>query len=175
MNDRFEPNNIEEVDEALKYFNDFHDGYVEGFEVKFENYKSIDENGIGDGIGPADMRIILIVNAFPYGKEHNQLVKVEFIDVKSYEIISERHERFPMWGISEAITSSAPEPYEDYIFWDFYFLSDEATFNVICSRIVFTNIGYVMNEEKSRKFCRKVLKYALENSFKQETSFGNSN
>ena len=148
MKNRFEPKNIEEVDATLKYFNDFHDGYVESFEVKFENYKSIDENGIGNGIGEADMRITLIVNAFPYGKEHNQLVKVEFIDVKSYEIISERHERFPMWGISQAITSAAPEPYEDDIFWDFYFLGDKATFNVICSRIVFTNIGYVMNEEK---------------------------
>lgn len=148
MMDRFEPKNIEEVDAALKYFNDFHDGYVDGFEVKFENYKSIDENGIANGIGQADMTIILTVNAYPYGKEHNQLVRVEFIDVKSYEIISERHDPFPMWGISEATTRSAPVPNEDDIYWDFAFLGDKTTFNVTCSRIVFTNIGYVMNKEK---------------------------
>ncbi len=149
MKDRFEPNNIEEVNQALKYFNSFHDGYVEGFEVKFENYKSIDENGIGNGIGSADMTIILTVNAYPYGKEHNQLVQVEFIDVKSYEIISERHERFPQWGIFEAITDSASKPYEDEISWDFALLGDKATFKVTCAKIVFTNMGYIMNKEGS--------------------------
>lgn len=149
MKDRFEPNNIEEVKQALKYFNSFHDGYVEAFEVKFENYKTIDENGIGNGIGSADMTIILTVNAYPYGKEHNQLVQVDFIDVKSYEIISERHECFPQWGIFEAITRSATEPYEDEISWDFAFLCDKATFKVTCSKIAFTNIGYVMNTSEN--------------------------
>jgi len=146
MNEKFEPENIDEVDKVLEYFNHFHDGYVEGIEIKFENYKSIKDNGAAKGIGGADMTIILTVNAYPYGKDHNQLVVVEFIDVKSFEIINERYEKFPDWGIGQALTSPVPEPHENDIFWDFYFLGDKAKYEVTCSKIVFTNLGYIMNK-----------------------------
>ncbi len=145
MDERFEPQNIDEVDQALKYFNQFHDGYVEGIDIRFENYKSINDNGVANGIGRADMTIILTVNAFPYGKDHDQLVRVEFIDVKSFEIISERDDSKhggPDWGIGQAL--AMPAPHENEIFWDFYFLCDKAKYEVTCSKIVFINLGYIV-------------------------------
>ncbi len=154
MNERFEPQTHEEVEKALKYFNSFHDGYVEGIDIKFENYKGFNENGEASGIRKADMTIILTVNAYPYGKDHNQLVQVEFIDVKSFEIIHERDESGlggPDWGISNALTMSAPEPYEQDIFWDFYFLCENAKYEVTCSKLVFINLGYIMNKVESEK------------------------
>lgn len=146
MDEKFEPKNIDEIDQVLKYFNHFHDGYVEGIEIKFENYKSIDDNGVANGIGKADMTIILTVNAYPYGKDHNQLVQVEFKDIKSSEIISERHKSGPEWGIFEVLTKSASKPHEDEVYWDFAFLGDKARYEVTCSKIVFTNMGYIMNK-----------------------------
>lgn len=140
MNERIEPTNCDEADEALKLFNRFHDGYVEGIEIKFENYKGMNDKGESTGIGNADKTIILTVNPYPYGKEHNQLVQVEFIDVKSYEIINEYHsgkKAGPTWGICQALIMSAPEPHEDDIFWDFYFLCGGAKFEVTCAKIVF--------------------------------------
>ena len=147
MNETFEPKNLDEVKQALKFFNSFHDGYVEKIQIKFENYKSIDEKGEAGGIGNADMSINLTVNAYPYGKEHNQVVEVEFMDVNSYEIVSERSESFPSWGIFEATVRTAPEPFEDELFWDFALLGDKATFEVTCSKVVFTNLGYIMNKK----------------------------
>ena len=152
MSERFEPQNMEEVDKALSYFKSFHDGYVEGIEIKFENYKGFNEDGEAKGIRKADMTIVLTVNAYPYGKDHNQLVQVEFIDVKSFEIIHERDESEfggPDWGISNAFTDSAPKPHENDIFWDFYFLCDKAKYEVTCSRLVFINLGYIMNTSES--------------------------
>ena len=149
MNERFEPENIDEVDKALEYFKNFHDGYVEGIEIKFENYKSFKDNGVANGIGGAEITIILTVNAYPYGKDHNQLVVVEFIDVKSFEIITERDDgnfRGPEWGIGQALTSPIPPPDGKEIFWDFYFLCDKAKYEVTCSKLVFTNLGYIMNK-----------------------------
>ncbi len=154
MNERFEPQTHEEVEKALKYFKSFHDGYVEGIDIKFENYKGFNENGEASGIGKADMTIILTVNAYPYGKDHNQLVQVEFIDVKSFEIIHERDEsgfKGPDWGISNALTMSAPKPHEQDIFWDFYFLCGKAKYEATCSKLVFINLGYIMNKVESEK------------------------
>ena len=105
MNERIETTNDDEASEALERFNRFHDGYVESIEIKFENYKGLNDEGASSGIGNADKTIILTVNPYPYGKEHNQLVQVEFIDVKSFEIINEYHSggsAGPTWGISEA-------------------------------------------------------------------------
>lgn len=152
MIERFEPKNKDEIDRALHYFRSFHDGYVEGIEIKFENYKGMSEDGKSTGIRKADMTIVLTVNVYPYGKDHNQLAKVEFIDVKSFEIIHERDEREfggPDWGISNAFTASAPEPYEDDVFWDFYFLCEHAKYEVTCSKLVFTNIGYILNKDET--------------------------
>ncbi len=140
MNERIETTNDDEASEALERFNRFHDGYVESIEIKFENYKGLNDEGASSGIGNADKTIILTVNPYPYGKEHNQLVQVEFIDVKSFEIINEYHSggsAGPTWGISEALTMSAPAPHENEIFWDFYFLCDKAKYEVTCSNIVF--------------------------------------
>lgn len=149
MKERFEPKNIDEVDNALKHFNEFHDGYVEGIEIKFENYKSIKDNGVANGIGAADMTIVLTVNAYPYGEEHNQLVRVEFLDVKSFDIIHERGDNGmsgPDWGICHASTDAAPSPHEDEIFWDFYFLCGKAKYEVTCAKLVFVNLGYTMHQ-----------------------------
>lgn len=49
MNNRFEANNIDEVKEAVEHFNDFHDDYVAEIEIKFENYKALDNEGASTG------------------------------------------------------------------------------------------------------------------------------
>ena len=143
MDHRIEAKNANEANLALKRFNDFHDGYVENIEIKFENYKGLNDNGESTGIRNADKTIILTVNPYPYGKEHDKLVKVEFIDVKSFEMINDYHDGpldGPTWGISQALTLEAPEPNEDQIFWDFYFLCAKAKYEVICSKIYFSNL-----------------------------------
>ena len=86
MNERIEPKNVDEADEALERLNRFHDGYVAGIEIKFENYRDMSKGRLS-GIGNADKTIILTVDNYPI----NQFVKVEFIDVTSFEIISEWH------------------------------------------------------------------------------------
>lgn len=150
MIERFEPKTFDEIEHALNYFKDFHDGYVEGIEIKFENYKGFNEKNEANGIGKADMTIVLTVNAYPYGKDHNQLVQVEFIDVKSFEIIHERSDfGGPDWGISNALTMSAQKPHEQDVFWDFYFLCENAKYEVTCSKLVFINLGYIMNKEET--------------------------
>ncbi len=143
MNDRIETNNEDEADEALLHFNRFHDGYVESIEIKFENYKAINEIGASTGIGNADKTIILTVNPYPYGQEHNRLVQVEFSGVKSFEIINEYYNgkpAGPSWGICQALAMSAPEPIENEIFWDFYFLCEDSKYEVICSKIAFIEL-----------------------------------
>ena len=143
MDHKIETMNADEADLALEQFKRFHDGYVENIEIKFENYKGFNDKGESTGIGYADKTIILIVNPYPYGKEHDKLVKVEFIDVKSFEIINEYEDGprdGPTWGIGQALTDEAPEPNEDQIFWDFYFLCDKAKYEVICSKINFSNL-----------------------------------
>ena len=65
MNDRFEATTIEEVDEALKHFNHFHDDHVAEIEIKFENYKALNDDGASTGIRNADKTIILTVNTYP--------------------------------------------------------------------------------------------------------------
>ena len=136
MTERFDAANIEEVDDIVKYFSDFHDDYVAGIEIKFENYKALNEDGESIGIQNVDKTIILTVNTYPYKKEHNKLIQVEFKDVKSYEISSERDDgpkAGPVWGISEAMIDSDG----DDIQWEFYFLVGGAKFTVICSKIAF--------------------------------------
>lgn len=141
MKERFEPTNIEEVDEALKHFNHFHDDHVAGIDIKFENYKALDDEGASTGIKNADKTIVLTVNTYPYRKEHNQFVQVEFKDVKSFEMLSplEAHgpKEGPTWGTLDTLTMSEPVPNGTDIKWEFKFICGGTKFLVICSKIVF--------------------------------------
>ena len=132
MSDRFEATTIDEVEEAVKRLNDFHDDYVAGIEIKFENYKGLDDEGVSTGIKNADKTIILTVNTYPYGKEHNQFVRVEFKEVKSFEITSARDDG-PTWGINYTLIQGD----EIDIKWDFGFICNGAKFLVTCAKIVF--------------------------------------
>ena len=132
MSDRFEATTIDEVEEAVKRFNGFHDDYVAGIEIKFENYKGLDDKGESTGIGDADKTIILTVNTSAYGKEHNQFVRVEFKEVKSFEITSAPDDD-SMWGIGYTLILSDGSD----IKWDFGFLGSGAKFLVTCAKIVF--------------------------------------
>lgn len=141
MNNRFETANIKEVDEALKHFNHFHDDHVAGIQIKFENYKALDNDSASTGIKNADKTIILTVNTYPYRKAHNQFVHVEFKEVKSFEILSplEDHgpKAGPTWGTLDTLTM--PEPVSDGtdIKWEFGFICGGTRFLVICSKIIF--------------------------------------
>ena len=139
--DRFEPANIEEVDEVLKHFNHFHDDHVAGIEIKFENYKALDEEGASTGIRNADKTIILTVNSYPYRKEHNQLVHVEFKEVQSFEMLSPLADHGPRggptWGTLNTLTMPEPVPDGIDIKWEFEFICGDTKFLVICSKIVF--------------------------------------
>lgn len=138
MSDKFEVENIEEVNEAVEHFNHFHDDYVAGIEIKFENYKSLDDEGASTAIRNADKTIILTVNTYPYKKEHEQFVIVAFEDVKSFEISSPQDEgpkAGPTWGILDTIIRPAPNGID--IKWKFVFICGDANFSVICAKIVF--------------------------------------
>ena len=141
MNDRFEPTNIEEIDEVLKHFNHFHDDHVAGIDIKFENYKTLDDEDASTGIKNADKTVVLTVNTCPYRKEHKQLVLVEFKDVKSFEMLSplEDHgpKEGPTWGTLDTLTMPEPVPNELDIRWEFGFICGGTKFLVICSKIVF--------------------------------------
>ena len=142
MNDRFEATNVDKVDEALKHFNRFHDDYVAGIEIKFENYKGLNDDGASTGIKNADKTIILTVNTYPYEKEHKQFVQVEFKGIKSFEISSppdEGPKAGPTWGILDTLIMSVPTPDGVDIKWEFYFICGDAKFLVVCSKIVFLN------------------------------------
>lgn len=136
MTEKFETTDVKEVDDIVKYFCDFHDDYVAGIEIKLKNYKALNDEGESIGIQNANQTIILTVNTYPYKKEHNKFIQIEFIDVKSYEIISEKDDgpkAGPKWGISETVVDSDG----DDIQWEFYFLVGGAKFEVTCSKIVF--------------------------------------
>ena len=139
--ERFEPTNIEEVDEVLKHFNDFHDDHIAGIEIKFENYKGLDDEGASTGIKNADKTIVLTVNTYPYSTEHNQLVHVEFKDVKSFEMLSPLADHGPRegptWGTLNTLTMPEPVPDGTDIKWEFGFICGGTKFLVICSKIVF--------------------------------------
>ncbi len=160
MNEKFEATNIDEVENALKHFNSFHDDYVAGIEIKFEDYKALDENGASIGIGSANKTIILIVNTVPYKKEHNKFVRVEFKDVKSFFISSPFHDdgpkAGPTWGISDTYTVPGPDGID--IDWEFSFICGWAKFSVICSKIVIsheTDAKYAqMTNNKALKLIR---------------------
>ena len=139
MSFRFEAANADEANEAVEHFYRFHDDYVAGIEVKFENYKALNDRGESTGIGDACKTIILTVNTRPYGKEHNRLVRVEFRGVKSFKN-SWPGGSGPMWGIGTThIRSDGAD-----VGWEFDFIcGDEklgsAEFSVVCSNIVLTS------------------------------------
>ncbi|MCG9127485.1 hypothetical protein JT359_07795 [Candidatus Poribacteria bacterium] len=140
MNDRFEATNFEEVEEALKQYNNFHDDYIAGIEIKFENYKGLDADGRSTGIGNADKTIILTVNTYPYGKDHEQFVNVELKDVKSFEISSLPEDNGanpgPDWGIFD-MTILPDKPERNDFNCEINFVYGDSKFIVICSKIVF--------------------------------------
>ena len=139
--ERFEPANIEEVDEVLKHFNDFHDDHIAGIEIKFKNYKALDADGASIGIKNADKTIVLTVNTYPYRKAHKQLVHVAFKDVKSFEMLSPLADHGPKggptWGTLNTRTMPEPVPDGTDIRWEFEFICGGTKFLVICSKIVF--------------------------------------
>ena len=141
MHDRFEAATVDEVDEVLKHFNHFHDDHVAGIEIKFENYKALDDEGASTGIRNADKTIVLTVNTYPYRKDHNQLVHVEFKDVKSFEMLSPLEDSGPQsgptWGTLNTYTAHEPVPDGSDIEWEFEFVCGGTKFLVICSKIVF--------------------------------------
>lgn len=141
MNGRFEATTIKEVDKALKHFNHFHDDHVAGIEIKFENYKALDDEDASTGIKNADKTVVLTVNTYPYRKEHKQLVQVEFKDVKSFEILSplEDHgpKAGPTWGTLDTLTMPEPVPNGTDIKWEFGFICGGTRFLVVCSKIIF--------------------------------------
>ena len=111
MSSRFEATNVEECDEAVARFCRFHDDYVARIEIKFENYKGLNEEGASTGIGDADKTVMLTINTLPYGTEHERLVSVEFKEVQSLEI-SSLPEGGPMWGITSTRLAPADDgPY----------------------------------------------------------------
>lgn len=160
MNERFEATNIKEVEKVLKHFNSFHDDYVAGIEIKFEDYKALDRDGASIGIGSANKTIILIVNTAPYEKEHNKFVRVEFKDVKSFFISSPLHndgpKAGPTWGISDTYIEPVPDSVD--IDWEFSFICGWAKFSIICSKIVIsheTDTRYAqMTNNKALKLIR---------------------
>jgi len=135
MKERFEPTNSDEVEEVLEqHFAHFHDDYVAGIEITFENYKRINEDGESTGIGGADRTVVLTVNTSPYGKQHDQFVRVEFQNVKSFEILSSEDDSHgPNWGIFTTVLSHDG----DDMNWDFAFLGRGPKFIVTCSKIIF--------------------------------------
>lgn len=144
MKVRFEAHDIEEAKKAIGHFHKFHDDYVAGIEIKFDNYKGMNDEGESKGIGDAKKTVILTINTSPYGKEHDQLVKVEFIDVKSFEITSpplSSEPGGPMWGI---FTTDIYFTGDD-MKWEFDFICGDAKFgsaffSVVCHKIILTSI-----------------------------------
>ena len=134
MNPRFEVNNSDELDIALQHYNHFHDDYVAEIDIKFDNYKAINEDGRSTGIGDADKTVILTVNTHPYGMEHNRLVRVEFQDVKTFEIISSE-ESGPKWGV----TGVYSDDQDTDIFWDFLPICTGSRYIVLCDKIIFSD------------------------------------
>ena len=145
MSSRFEAANADEANEAIEYFCRFHDDYVAGVEIKFEDYKSLNDKGESTGIGDALKTIILTINTQPYGKEHDRLVLVEFRNVKSLNI-SWPGGIGPEWGIFTTLIRSVGTD----IAWEFDFICGDANlggaeFSVVCSKIVLTS-DYVFRE-----------------------------
>ena len=141
MNEKFEATTVDEVDEALKHFNHFHDDHIAGIEIKFENYKALDEDGASTGIRNAHKTVVLTMNTYPYRKTHNQFVRVEFKDVKSFEMLSPLQDHGPRegptWGTLDTFVRSDPIPDAIDIQWEFGFICGGTKFLVVCSKIVF--------------------------------------
>jgi hypothetical protein len=140
MGYKFEANNSKESNEALEHYAQFHDDYVAGIEIKFDNYKPL--NGESTGIRGASMAIILSVNTRPYGKDHEQIVKVEFKDVRSFDISAPSDGgEGNWWGIMDIRSSEEG----DCIKFDMEFIAGDARFAVVFSKMIITS-DYVWKE-----------------------------
>ncbi|MCG9128884.1 hypothetical protein JT359_14940 [Candidatus Poribacteria bacterium] len=133
MNTRFESNNSDELEIALQHYNHFHDNYVAGIDIKFDNYRTFKEDG-KSMIGDAEKTIILTMDTYYYGKKDKRYVCVEFQDVKTFEIISSE-EPGPKWGVLGVY-------YDDRdtdIFWDFEPVCTGSRYIVLCDKIIFSD------------------------------------
>ena len=116
---------------------------LRGLKLSLKNYKALDDEGASTGIRNADKTIVLTVNTYPYRKDHNQIVHVEFQDVKSFEMLSplEDHgaKEGPTWGTLDTLTMPEPVPDGSDIQWEFGFICGGTKFLVICAKIVFSS------------------------------------
>ena len=143
MGFRAEADNVKDAVELIDRFYSFHDDYVAGIEIRFEDYKGLNGEGKSTGIRDARKTVILTVNAYPYGKDHERFAKVEFRDVKSFDISSppwSSDSTGPMWGIIN--TEIRPEGGD--MKWEFDFICGDAeyggaNFSIVCSRIVLSS------------------------------------
>ena len=140
MGYKFEASNSKESNEALEHYFQFHDDYVAGIEIKFDDYKALNDKGESTGIRGANMAIILSVNTRPYGKDHERIVKVEFKDVRSFDISAPSGEG-NWWGIMDNFTSEEG----DCIKFDMEFIAGDARFAVVFSKMIITS-DYVRKE-----------------------------
>jgi hypothetical protein len=121
----------EETNKALEHFDQFHDDYVAGIEVRFENYKALNDRGESTGIGDAQKTIILLINTNPYGREHDRIIYMKLMGVRYFDI-STPEGMGNMWGINQILAL----PEGDDIKIDIYFIGGNAKFIVVCSKIL---------------------------------------
>ena len=133
MNPRFEANNSDELDIALQHYNHFHDNYVAEIDIKFDNYRTFNEDG-RSMIGDAKKTIILTMDTYYYGIKNKKFVCVEFQDVKTFEIISSE-EPGPKWGVLNVYS----EDRDTDIFWDFEPICTGSRYIVLCDKIIFSD------------------------------------
>jgi hypothetical protein len=123
--------NIDEVNEIFEKFAQFHDDYFAGIEIKFDDYKGINDNGESTGIlAESNKTVILYVNTIPYGKDHNRIVRIELKDVKSFDISTPNSEG-NMWGILQIL----PRSEGNNLRLDVDFIAGEPKLAVVCSSI----------------------------------------
>ncbi|MEK7399787.1 MAG: hypothetical protein AAB116_22835 [Candidatus Poribacteria bacterium] len=138
--------NVDEVNEMFEKFAHFHDDYFAGIEIKFEDYKAINDSGESKGIRSANKTVILFVNVIPYGKDHNRIVRIELKGVKSFDI-SAPGDKGDWWGIGEIL----PRSENDNIKLDIDFIADEAKLAAICSSMKIEYNEKDFNWSPSRK------------------------
>ena len=137
---------IDEINEMFEKFAYFHDDYFAGIEIKFEDYKAINDDGESTGITSANKTVILLINVIPYGKNHNRIVRMELKGVKSFEV-SAPNDKGNWWGIGQIL----PRSEGDNIKLDMDFIGDEAKLEIVCPSIKIEYNEKDFNFSPSRK------------------------